>query len=91
MGIAGIRSLDGSCEVVVAADGLNSTARTALFGLRYRARYIGASSWRGTVDGETGSVTETWGEGLGFGVTPASGSAAAPVKRSSTEWGWCGP
>ncbi|UKY53561.1 hypothetical protein [Streptomyces inhibens] len=30
--IADIRSLDGSYDVVVAADGLNSAARTALFG-----------------------------------------------------------
>ncbi|MFG2831329.1 FAD-dependent monooxygenase [Streptomyces sp. NPDC048434] len=71
--IGDIRTLDGSYDVVIAADGLHSAARTALFGPRYRARYVGASSWRGTVDGATGSVTETWGEGLRFGVTPTSG------------------
>ncbi|MGW7252121.1 FAD-dependent oxidoreductase [Streptomyces decoyicus] len=68
--IADLRTLDGSYDVVVAADGLNSASRTALFGPRHRARYVGASSWRGTVDGETGSITETWGEGLRFGITP---------------------
>lgn len=68
-----IRALDGAYDVVIAADGLNSAARTTLFGSRYRARYIGATSWRGTVDGGTGAVTETWGEGLRFGVTPTTG------------------
>ncbi|MGW8552701.1 FAD-dependent oxidoreductase [Streptomyces tubercidicus] len=68
-----LRPLDGSYDVVIAADGLNSAARTALFGPRHRARYVGASSWRGTVDGETGGTTETWGEGLRFGITPSSG------------------
>ncbi|MEV5599652.1 FAD-dependent monooxygenase [Streptomyces sp. NPDC052496] len=68
-----IRSLEGAYDVVVAADGLNSAARTTLFGPRYRARYAGASSWRGTVDGDTGAVTETWGEGLRFGITPTTG------------------
>ncbi|MFI1495988.1 FAD-dependent monooxygenase [Streptomyces platensis] len=71
--IADIRALEGAYDVVIAADGLNSAARTALFGPRHRARYVGASSWRGTVDGETGGTTETWGEGLRFGITPSSG------------------
>ncbi|MER6845847.1 FAD-dependent oxidoreductase [Streptomyces platensis] len=71
--IADIHALEGSYDVVIAADGLNSAARTALFGPRHRARYVGASSWRGTVDGESGGTTETWGEGLRFGITPSSG------------------
>jgi len=71
--IADIQALEGSYDVVIAADGLNSAARTALFGPRHRPRYVGASSWRGTVDGETGGSTETWGEGLRFGITPSSG------------------
>lgn len=71
--ITDLRALDGSYDLVVAADGLNSASRTALFGPRHRARYSGATSWRGTVDGEIGSVTETWGEGRRFGVTPTSG------------------
>ncbi|RSO51185.1 2-polyprenyl-6-methoxyphenol hydroxylase [Streptomyces sp. WAC 06725] len=68
-----IRPLEDAYDVVIAADGLNSAARRTLFGPRHRARYAGASSWRGTVDGDTGAVTETWGEGLRFGITPTTG------------------
>ncbi|OKI01042.1 2-polyprenyl-6-methoxyphenol hydroxylase [Streptomyces sp. CB02923] len=68
-----IRELEDAYDAVIAADGLNSASRTTLFGPRYRARYVGASSWRGTVDGDTGTVTETWGEGLRFGITPTTG------------------
>lgn len=57
-------------DVVVAADGINSRIRTALFGPAYRPRYVGATAWRGTVDGDVSSVTETWGEGARFGITP---------------------
>ncbi|KAA6213187.1 2-polyprenyl-6-methoxyphenol hydroxylase [Streptomyces albofaciens JCM 4342] len=68
-----VRALEDAYDVVIAADGLNSAARRTLFGPRHRARYVGASSWRGTVDGDTGAVTETWGEGLRFGITPTTG------------------
>ncbi|WP_148589638.1 FAD-dependent monooxygenase [Streptomyces sp. WAC01526] len=79
--IEDLGALDGSYDVVIAADGLNSAARTALFGPRHRARHVGASSWRGTVDGEIGSITETWGEGRRFGITPSS--------RGRTNWFAC--
>ncbi|UNO39337.1 FAD-dependent monooxygenase [Streptomyces sp. MST-110588] len=71
--VADLGALEGSYEVVVGADGLNSAARTALFGSAHRAVHAGATSWRGTVDGDIGSVTETWGDGLRFGITPTSG------------------
>ncbi|MFD7662067.1 hypothetical protein [Streptomyces sp. NPDC059788] len=56
-----IREPESAYDVVTAADGLNSAARTTLFGPRCRARCVGASSWRGAVGGGTGAVTETWG------------------------------
>jgi len=59
-----------SYDVVVAADGINSQARTRLFGDRYHPRYAGSTAWRGTVDGDIGTVTETWDEGMRFGITP---------------------
>lgn len=64
-----IRALDGY-DVVIAADGVNSRARAVLFGDTYQARYAGTTAWRGTADGDVGTVTETWGEGARFGITP---------------------
>jgi 2-polyprenyl-6-methoxyphenol hydroxylase-like FAD-dependent oxidoreductase len=70
--VADVRALDGY-DVVVAADGLNSPARAALFGARHRTRYAGATAWRGAVDGDVDTVTETWGDGRRFGITPQEG------------------
>ena len=57
-------------DAVVAADGIFSRARAALFGDGYRAHYIGSTAWRGVVPMETGTTSETWGTGGRFGVTP---------------------
>lgn len=59
--------------MLIAADGLNSRAREILFGARHRARYTGSTAWRGTVDGDIDTVSETWGEGSLFGITPRDG------------------
>jgi 2-polyprenyl-6-methoxyphenol hydroxylase-like FAD-dependent oxidoreductase len=61
-------------DLVVAADGVFSRTRTALFGAGYRARYTGATAWRGWTDGlTTDALTEIWGAGMKFGVTPQEG------------------
>jgi 2-polyprenyl-6-methoxyphenol hydroxylase-like FAD-dependent oxidoreductase len=57
-------------DVVVVADGVFSVHRTALLGERYRARYTGQSGLRGRVDVTTHEVSETWGPGRRFGITP---------------------
>jgi 2-polyprenyl-6-methoxyphenol hydroxylase-like FAD-dependent oxidoreductase len=57
-------------DVVVAADGVFSRTRTAIFGVDSKARYVGATAWRGTVAGATDTVSETWGRGQRFGITP---------------------
>lgn len=79
-------------DIVIAADGINSRARTALFGHTYRPRYTGATAWRGTVEGDIESTTETWGEGSLFGITPRDGdrtnwfaSSALPEGQRSLE------
>ncbi len=61
---------DASGDVVVVADGVFSAAREALFGARYRARYTGQSAFRGRVALATEAVSETWGPGQRFGITP---------------------
>lgn len=67
--VSDVRSLQGY-DVVVAADGLHSPARARLFGTRHAARYAGATTWRGTVQGEVATATETWGRAARFGITP---------------------
>ncbi|MDT0380222.1 FAD-dependent monooxygenase [Streptomyces sp. DSM 42041] len=60
----------GAHDVVIAADGLGSRARQALFGDAYGIRYTGVTSWRGTVDGAAEHASETWGNASRFGITP---------------------
>ncbi|MBE9372972.1 FAD-dependent monooxygenase [Saccharopolyspora sp. HNM0983] len=63
------RELSGY-DVVVAADGVGSALRAERFGPRYGPRYTGCTAWRGTVDGPCAELTETWGRGALFGMTP---------------------
>jgi 2-polyprenyl-6-methoxyphenol hydroxylase-like FAD-dependent oxidoreductase len=69
-GLEGGEADSGRADVVVVADGVFSAYRTALLGARYRARYTGQSGLRGRVAVTTHEVTETWGPGRRFGVTP---------------------
>jgi 2-polyprenyl-6-methoxyphenol hydroxylase-like FAD-dependent oxidoreductase len=64
------RRLQAEHDLVVVADGVFSRTRSALFGDITRATYAGATAWRGTVPGITRTVTETWGPGQRFGITP---------------------
>ena len=55
-------------DVVVAADGVHSPVRAALFGVAPRP--LGTVALRGTVPGPADGVTETWGPARLFGITP---------------------
>lgn len=68
-----VREAAADHDVVIAADGLHSRARDVLFGPAYTVRHTGVTCWRGTVDGETGETTETWGGAARFGITPHEG------------------
>ncbi|MGX5357443.1 FAD-dependent monooxygenase [Kocuria sp. KH4] len=57
-----------AADVVVAADGIHSPTRAALFGSAPRP--LGTVAFRGTVPGPADGVTETWGPGRLFGITP---------------------
>lgn len=61
-------------DLVVAADGIWSRTRSALFPGHPAPVYAGVTSWRAIVPlpGLTGA-SETWGRGLVFGVMPLAG------------------
>ncbi|MET9765047.1 FAD-dependent monooxygenase [Streptomyces sp. NPDC006372] len=71
--VTDVRALTDCCDVVIAADGLRSRARSVLFGEAYRPRYSGVTAWHGTVDLDTEAISETWGQRARFGVTPRAG------------------
>lgn len=60
-------------DVVIGADGIGSATRDAVFGTRYRPVYTGFTAWRGWVDGATDSLSESWGPGSLFGISPRDG------------------
>lgn len=66
------RSLQG--EIIVGADGVHSVVRRDHWGHRSKARSRRATVIRGVIDGDLsrGEVTEYWGEGRLFGITPVS-------------------
>jgi 2-polyprenyl-6-methoxyphenol hydroxylase-like FAD-dependent oxidoreductase len=73
---ASVTTADGgtlTADLVVAADGLRSTARGALWPEHAGLRYAGYTSWRAVTAQPVADVErggETWGRGLRFGVLP---------------------
>jgi 2-polyprenyl-6-methoxyphenol hydroxylase-like FAD-dependent oxidoreductase len=72
-----VRFADGAearADLLVGADGLGSTVRTALLG-NQKPRYAGYTAYRGiTPGGPGGDITsEAWGVGQRFGFVPAVG------------------
>ncbi|MDP9849843.1 FAD-dependent monooxygenase [Streptosporangium lutulentum] len=65
-------------ELVVAADGIHSPVRAALFPGHPGPRYAGVTSWRLLIPGGgvPGQAFESWGEGKVFGVMPLAGGLA---------------
>lgn len=62
-------------DLVVAADGIHSPLRRAHFSGHPGLRYVGETAWRALVEApDLGiqAMSETWGRGERFGVTPLS-------------------
>ncbi|MEU4565874.1 FAD-dependent oxidoreductase [Micromonospora sp. NPDC023956] len=61
------------CDLVVAADGIDSLVRSRLWPDHPRPRHVGSTAWRGVTtgapDGEIPTAV-TWGHGSEFGVVP---------------------
>ncbi|MEU9165327.1 FAD-dependent oxidoreductase [Streptomyces sp. NPDC048424] len=64
---------DLTADLVIAADGINSSLRRAHFPAHPGLRYTGECAWRTLVDApdlRIEAMSETWGHGRRFGVTP---------------------
>ncbi len=82
-------------DLVVAADGIGSATRSALFPGHQGLRYAGFTTWRLITGASTGQVpmAESWGRGTVFGVMPLSdgrvycyaAAPAAPGARAGDE------
>ncbi|MFD5215364.1 FAD-dependent monooxygenase [Microbacterium sp. NPDC058345] len=59
-------------DLVVGADGIRSRVRAQYWG-RGAERALGTVAFRGVLDRPADSVTETWGPGALFGLTPMDG------------------
>ncbi|MEV6951082.1 FAD-dependent monooxygenase [Streptomyces sp. NPDC051183] len=66
---------DLPADLVVAADGIHSPLRQACFPTHPGLHYLGEIAWRAIVDAPdllVPAMSETWGRGERFGVTPLS-------------------
>ncbi|MGW0748709.1 FAD-dependent monooxygenase [Streptomyces sp. NPDC002587] len=64
-----------NADLVVAADGIHSPLRRAHFPAHPGLHYVGETAWRALVDApdlRIAAMSETWGRGERFGVTPLS-------------------
>ncbi|MBN9743461.1 monooxygenase [Amycolatopsis sp. A1MSW2902] len=71
-----VRTDDGelTADLVVAADGIRSATRRALFPHHPEPRYAGYTSWRMVLRAPDVTVAgETWGRGLRFSILPLPG------------------
>ena len=90
-GAARVTTTAGELEadLVVAADGIGSATRQALFPDHPGLRYAGFTTWRLLTDPVTGAVpmAETWGRGTVFGVMPLSnGQVYCYAAGTSPAW-----
>ncbi|MGJ6960599.1 FAD-dependent oxidoreductase [Streptosporangium sp. G11] len=65
-------------DLVVAADGIHSSVRSALFPGHPGPRYAGVTSWQMLIpaEGVPGQAYESWGRGRVFGVMPLAGGTS---------------
>lgn len=57
-------------DLIVGADGINSQMRNLVAGKMSPPRPLGTVAFRGVIPGRADSVSETWGDGRLFGITP---------------------
>ncbi|MGP9537564.1 FAD-dependent monooxygenase [Brachybacterium sp. AOP43-C2-M15] len=85
--IEDVRPLRAGADLLVGADGVHSLTRRSGWPGRPRARDHGATVLRGTAEVPPPEISETWGRGWLFGITPLAGErtnwfAGIPVHRT---------
>lgn len=78
-----MRPLRRSCDVLIGADGVHSLVRRSGCGAAARARTHGRTVLRGTAPIAPPDVSETWGGGWLFSITP--------MRDGTTNWFACIP
>ncbi|MEU3004608.1 NAD(P)/FAD-dependent oxidoreductase [Streptomyces sp. NPDC007020] len=68
--VTDVAALAAGQDLVIGADGIRSTVRSARFGDRSGPRLVGTVAWIGIADMESPVHGETWGSGRFFGLTP---------------------
>lgn len=68
-----VRPLLAEADVLVGADGVHSLVRRSGWGSGARARRHGQTVLRGTTEQAPPDISETWGRGWLFGITPLAG------------------
>lgn len=61
-------------DVVIGADGVNSSVRTFVAGRRVEPEFLGRGALIGAAVGGTDIAVETWGHGKLFGISPRAGA-----------------
>jgi 2-polyprenyl-6-methoxyphenol hydroxylase-like FAD-dependent oxidoreductase len=92
-GLLGTTAGDERADLVVAADGIGSLVRGALFPDHPGPVYSGLTAWRLLAEDPGAVFGESWGHGRVFGVNPISGglvycyatSSAPPGTRAASE------
>jgi 2-polyprenyl-6-methoxyphenol hydroxylase-like FAD-dependent oxidoreductase len=77
--VTDVRPLRKSADLLIGADGVHSLVRRSGWGPRSHARRHRATVLRGTADIAPPEVSETWGGGWLFGMTPLSARRAEPA------------
>ena len=84
-----VRPLRAGADLLIGADGVHSLVRRSGWPGRPPARSQGMTVLRGTVDIDPPEVSETWGRGWLFGITPLAGTTAPAA--TGTNWFACLP
>lgn len=83
-----VRPLRDGADLLVGADGVHSLVRRSGWPGRSRARSHGMTVLRGTAQLAPAEISETWGRGWLFGITPLAGIGTAGI---GTNWFACIP
>ncbi|MGO3478336.1 MAG: FAD-dependent monooxygenase [Brachybacterium tyrofermentans] len=82
--IEDVRPLRAGVDLLIGADGVHSLVRRSGWPGRQSARTHGMTVLRGTADIAPPEISETWGGGWLFGITPLAGATFADTTATAT-------